>query len=77
MPELAQLGDHRLLVRWVGIGVDQADSDGVDAFGLEGSDDLGQLAERMKHYGVPMRDDGRTLEFDDPWVNVVRASAAG
>ena len=40
---------------------------------LPGSDDLGELGERMKHFGVATRDDGRTLEFDDPWANVVRA----
>ena len=43
---------------------------------LPGADDLGELGERMKHYGVPTRDDGRTLEFDDPWANVVRAVAS-
>lgn len=41
---------------------------------LPGSDDVGELAERMKHYGIATRDDGRTLEFDDPWANLVRAT---
>jgi len=27
----------------------------------------------MTHYGIPTRDDGRTLEFDDPWGNLIRA----
>ncbi len=43
---------------------------------LPESDGLGELAERMKHFGVPTRDDGLTLEFDDPWANVIHATAA-
>ena len=39
-------------------------------------DDIGQLAERMAHYGVPTRDDGRALEFDDPWANVIRVTTS-
>jgi len=41
---------------------------------LPDADGLGELAERMKHSGVPLRDDGQALEFDDPWSNVVRAT---
>ncbi len=40
------------------------------------ADDLGALGERMSHYGVPTRDDGRTLAFDDPWANLVEVRAA-
>jgi catechol 2,3-dioxygenase len=40
------------------------------------ADDLGELAERMSHFGVTARDDGRTLAFDDPWANLVEVSAA-
>jgi catechol 2,3-dioxygenase len=43
---------------------------------VPGSDDLGELAERMRHYGIEARDDGRSVSFDDPWANVVRAVAA-
>jgi catechol 2,3-dioxygenase len=43
---------------------------------VPGSDDLGELGERMTHYGVQARDDGRTLEFDDPWANLIRVTAA-
>jgi catechol 2,3-dioxygenase len=43
---------------------------------VPGSDDLGELGERMRHYGVEARDDGRSLSFDDPWANVVRAVVA-
>ena len=41
------------------------------------ADDLGELGERMSHYRVPTRDDGRTLAFDDPWANLVEVRAAG
>lgn len=40
---------------------------------LPASDDLGALGERMAHYRVPTRDDGRFVEFDDPWGNLIRA----
>ena len=39
------------------------------------ADDLGALAERMSHYGVQTRDDGRTLSFEDPWANAIRVVA--
>jgi catechol 2,3-dioxygenase len=42
---------------------------------VPGADDLGSLGERMSHYGVPTRDDGRTLAFDDPWSNLVEVRA--
>lgn len=42
---------------------------------LPGADDVGALSERMRHYKVPTRDDGRSVTFDDPWANVVRVVA--
>jgi catechol 2,3-dioxygenase len=42
---------------------------------VPGSDDLGSLGERMSHYGIETRDDGKTLSFDDPWANVIRVTA--
>jgi catechol 2,3-dioxygenase len=42
---------------------------------VPGADDLGALAERMSHYGVQTRDDGRTLSFEDPWANAIRVVA--
>ena len=39
------------------------------------ADDLGELGERMSHYDVATRDDGRTLAFDDPWENLVEVRA--
>jgi catechol 2,3-dioxygenase len=41
---------------------------------LPDPDDLGALEERMRHFGVTARDDGRTLEFDDPWANLIRVA---
>jgi catechol 2,3-dioxygenase len=38
-------------------------------------DDLGALTERMSHFGIETRDDGRTIAFDDPWANLIRVSA--
>jgi catechol 2,3-dioxygenase len=40
------------------------------------ADDLGALGERMTHYGIPTRDDGRIVEFDDPWANLIRVTTA-
>ncbi|MBI5162180.1 MAG: VOC family protein [Micrococcales bacterium] len=44
---------------------------------LPGIDDVGELAERMRHYGIPARDDGAGVGFEDPWGNRVLATAAG
>ncbi len=40
------------------------------------ADDLGALAERLDHFGVATRDDGRILGFDDPWANRLEVVAA-
>ena len=37
-------------------------------------DDLGALTERMSHFGVSTRDDGRTVFIDDPWANLLRVT---
>lgn len=44
---------------------------------VPGADDVGELTERMRHYGVEARDDGQTVAFDDPWSNLIRVRAAG
>ena len=44
---------------------------------VPGADDLGTLVERMRHYGVEARDDGRTVSLDDPWGNLIRVTTAG
>jgi catechol 2,3-dioxygenase len=43
---------------------------------LAGDDDRGALIERLTARGIPVRDDGRLLSFDDPWNNEISAHAA-
>lgn len=43
---------------------------------LPGTDSLGELGERLRHHGFSVRDDGRTLAFDDPWNNAILATVA-
>ena len=40
------------------------------------ADDLGALGERMAHYGLEARDDGKTVAVDDPWGNLIRVESA-
>ncbi len=40
------------------------------------ADDLAALAERMTHFGIQTRDDGRSVSFDDPWANLIRVGVA-
>jgi catechol 2,3-dioxygenase len=40
------------------------------------ADDLGALTERMTHYGLEVRDDGRAVAVDDPWGNTIQVLAA-
>lgn len=42
---------------------------------LPDADSLGELEERLRHHGFAVRDDGRTLAFDDPWSNAILATA--
>jgi len=42
---------------------------------LPGPDALGEVAQRLAHHGFAVRDDGRTLSFDDPWNNTLHATA--
>lgn len=44
---------------------------------LPSDDDLGEVTERVRHYGVPIADDGRTVRFEDPWANELRIQVAG
>lgn len=44
---------------------------------VPGDDELGALGERLAHFGVASRDDGRTVEVDDPWGNRVRVTTPG
>ena len=43
---------------------------------LPKADELGATAERLQHHGVAVRDDGRTLELDDPWGTRIRLASA-
>lgn len=43
---------------------------------LPTSDDVGEVTERVKHYGVDIMDDGQALSFIDPWANVLRLQSA-
>lgn len=44
---------------------------------LPNADELGATAERLQHHGVAVRNDGRTLELDDPWGTLLRLTPAG
>ena len=38
-------------------------------------DDLHALGDRLHHYGLAQRDDGRVLGFDDPWLNRIEVTS--
>ena len=40
------------------------------------TDDIGQLSERLTHFGHQVRDDGRTVSFGDPWNNLITVRAS-
>ncbi|WP_438354603.1 VOC family protein [Microbacterium sp. CJ88] len=44
---------------------------------LPSADALGALSERLVHHGIAVRDDGRTVSFDDPWNNALLATIPG
>jgi len=43
---------------------------------LPSADSLGELNERLTHFGTAVQDDGRTLRFSDPWNNTLKAQLA-
>ena len=43
---------------------------------VPGADDVGALTERLTHFGVQTRDDGRAVSFDDPWGSQITVGAA-
>lgn len=57
--------------RFPALGLGQVDVE------LPTSDDVGELTERMRHFGVQAADDGRTVTFEDPWANRIHVVAAG
>ena len=38
------------------------------------ADDVGTLTGRLTRLGIPARDDGATLSFEDPWRNLIRVA---
>lgn len=42
---------------------------------LPSTDALGEVTDRVRHYGVQVADDGQTVSFQDPWANVLRLQA--
>lgn len=43
---------------------------------LPNADALGELNERLTHFGTRVADDGKTLTFRDPWNNTLKAELA-
>ncbi|MDP3951007.1 VOC family protein [Microbacterium sp.] len=43
---------------------------------LPDADSLGALNERLTHFDTDVQDDGRTLTFQDPWNNTLKAALA-
>lgn len=43
---------------------------------LPTKDEVGEVAHRVAHHGVPVADDGHTLSFEDPWANVLRLQSS-
>jgi len=41
------------------------------------TDDLGSLTERLTFHGIETDDDGRTVQFDDPWDNRILVRTTG
>jgi len=44
---------------------------------LPDADALGALDDRLRSARIDVRDDGRTVEFRDPWNNLLLASTPG
>lgn len=43
---------------------------------LPSADELGAVTERLRHHGLEVRDDGRTVSVDDPWGTLIRLAAS-
>ncbi|WP_228255209.1 VOC family protein [Ornithinimicrobium avium] len=57
--------------RFPALGLGQIDIE------LPDTDAVGELSERMRHFGVQAADDGRTVSFEDPWANRIRVAVSG
>lgn len=40
------------------------------------TDDVVAITDRMKHFGIDTRDDGKTVRFEDPWNNLIEVRAS-
>ena len=51
---------------------------GLVRIDVPSTDDIASLTDRLNFHGVQTRDDGHTVEFDDPWANriLVRTATA-
>jgi len=51
---------------------------GLVRIDVPSNDDIASLTDRLNFHGVQTRDDGHTVEFDDPWANriLVRSATA-
>ncbi len=49
---------------------------GQVAIQVPGPDDVAALRDRLTARSIPLRDDGRTLRFDDPWGSLIEVTAA-
>lgn len=47
---------------------------GLVRIGVPDQEALGSTAERLRHHGVALADDGRTVAFDDPWANRIEVA---
>lgn len=68
---------HMAMNTWTSAGAGQrrrALGLGLVRIQLPTADDLGGLGERLAHHGVATRDDGRTVRFDDPWLNQIEVA---
>jgi catechol 2,3-dioxygenase len=50
---------------------------GEVALAVPTADDVAALTSRLARHMVPVRNDGATLAFEDPWRNLIRVSVAG
>ena len=69
-------GAPRAMAVDVGTGGSNAEVWKAVSGALPEGDELGATAERLRHHGLAVRDDGRTLEVDDPWGTVLRLAPA-
>ena len=68
---------HMAMNTWTSAGAGQrrlALGLGLVRIELPTHDDLGALGERLNHHSITTRDDGRTITFDDPWLNRIEVS---